>query len=380
MERINFLLSRYLDNQASDEEIHEMLDWLRKNGHNEDLLQQVWEQESRETPVADLQRMWMNIETTTTPVRRVYFRSWWAAAAVILAVLATGAYFWTQRTPKTQVAAMPAGDVLPGGNRAVLTLADGSTVALDSTGSQVILQGAAAVYQQGGQLKYDVQDKTSPIAYNILTTPRGGQFRITLPDGTQVWLNAASSIRYPVAFSGTERSVEITGEAYFEVKKNALQPFKVKLQEHIEIEVLGTHFNVHAYQDESSSKTSLLEGSVRVHDVTAPGRSVILKPGQQARISTGQVNPRIIVNDADVTRSVAWKNGLFNFEDQNLEEVMRQLSRWYDIDVIYEKKAPGIIFGGEMGRNLKLSDVLMILERFKVRFRIENGKRLIVMP
>ncbi|WP_168208707.1 FecR family protein [Chitinophaga sp. XS-30] len=296
---------------------------------------------------------------------------WLRYAAVLALLLSIGAYFWLQQRPAGNTAVA---DVAPGGTKAILTLQDGSAIPLDSTGRQSIRQGRSTVLQQGGQLQYDVQGKADVILHNTLTTPRGGQFRIILPDGSKVWLNAASSIRYPTAFAGKERLVEVSGEVYFEIAPDAQMPFVVKMQQGNRVEVLGTHFNLNAYTDEPAIQTTLLEGAVRVSNATG---NAVLSPGQQALVSPD--NSIRVVPHRNAAQVVAWKDGLFNFEGATLEDVMRQLARWYDIDIVYEKGIPPIGFGGKIERDLTLTGVLKVLQTAGVHFRLE-GKRLVVMP
>ena len=232
---------------------------------------------------------------------------------------------------------------------------------MDETNTTVISDGGVVINKDKGALVYG---KTNIVAYNTMTTPRGGQYRLTLPDGTQIWLNAASSITYPTAFVGPERKVEITGEVYFEVAKNEKMPFKVKLRDETEIRVLGTHFNVNAYADEPLVRTTLLEGSVMINNS-------VLKPGQA--YSNGKVT------EADTEAAVGWKNGVFIFNRDNLTSVMRQLSRWYDVDVEYQGSLASRTFSGKIKRDLGLLDLLDGLKSTDVRFKIE-GKKLIVTP
>ncbi len=304
--------------------------------------------------------------------RRMYR---WAAAAAIAVIAAAGAYLLLPERQSVQpIVAQTITDVAPGGSKAVLILADGSQVTLDSAGNQVIQQGSTAIRQQAGQLRYDAADDASAVSYNTLKTPRGGQFRIMLPDGTGVWLNAESAIRFPTAFRGKERLVEISGEAYFEVAKNAAMPFRVNVAGRAAIEVLGTDFNINAYGDEEGIQATLLSGAVKV---SKNGRSAVLKPGQQARVTTGIS----VVDGVDVEKVMAWKNGVFNFKDAKLKEVMKQLSRWYDIEVEYRGDVPNTEFWGKMGRNLTLLQVLNGLEASGIHFRLENnGKKLVVLP
>lgn len=303
----------------------------------------------------------------TPRVRRIPLWLRYAAMILLFAGIA-GYFYWQQSSPtvKTSLA-----DVTPGTTRATLTLHDGSVVPLDS-GRKTLQQGQSTVLQQGGQLQYDVQGKENVIVYNTLSTPRGGQFRLILPDGSKVWLNAASSIRYPTAFVGKERLVEVSGEAYFEIEQDVQQPFVVSLRQGNRIEVLGTSFNVNVYTDEPAMQTTLLEGAVRVSNA---GGSAVLSPGQQA-VVTGDDGIRVI-QAKNATQAIAWKEGLFNFDGASLDDVMRQLARWYDISVVYEKGVPDIGFGGKIGRDLTLAGVLSILEKTGVHFRLE-GKTLIV--
>jgi ferric-dicitrate binding protein FerR (iron transport regulator) len=266
-------------------------------------------------------------------------------------------------------------DVSPGGDKATLILADGSTIVLDETQNGTIAQqGNSKIIKLDGKLSYDPTNKNSrEIVYNTISTPKGGQYQLELPDGSQVWLNATSSIHFPTSFTGTERRIEITGEAYFEIAKNPNMPFIVTVS-NSEVQVLGTHFNINAYNDEDNVKTTLLEGSVRfVNDSSVN----ILKPGQQAQLTKEGTTK--VVSDVNVDNVVAWKNGLFDFENASIETVMRQLSRWYDVEIEYKGKTDDL-FIAEMRRNIKLSDALKALELTgKVKFDIQD-KKIIVMP
>jgi transmembrane sensor len=370
-----------------------------------------------------------NMNVTPAPAKRtrIVWIKWMAAAAVITGVLVTGAWFWRYKKPASApVAVQPAQpakqpDVLPGGDKAILTLADGSTIVLDDAQNGALAQqGATAVKKQGGQLLYGNAGTTdhSPLTlgsaednsptYNAITIPRGGQYAIVLTDGTRVWLNAASSMRYPTAFTGAERRVEITGEAYFEVSPLPASPggggvkgripFIVSVNGKAEVEVLGTHFNINAYDDEGSIKTTLLEGKVRMRPDVGSRRSdgkaqtsdlahqpsVILSPGQQAELTT---NHKLqTTNNIDTDQVVAWKDGRFEFNGNTIQSVLRQLSRWYDVDIVYEGALPEANFVGAIARKEKLSQVLKMLEltnviRFKIEEKPAGGKtaRIIVM-
>jgi transmembrane sensor len=314
------------------------------------------------------------------PAARVHFlrRPWLRYAAAII-IIAGIAYFWKSNTGKEHTAASTnksaSTDVAPGRDGAILTLADGRRLVLDSLSNGIIAtQNGAQVVLNNGALTYDQNgDITSETAYNTMHTPKGRQFQLVLPDGTKVWLNAASSIKYPTVFTGDTRRVEIDGEAYFEVAKNAGMPFIVKIDDANEVKVLGTHFNINAYDDEAAVKTTLLEGSVRIrHSASA----AILKPGQQAVIV--RHSPLTIDHSPDLAQVMAWKNGLFNFNGYDIKAVMREIGRWYDLDIVYEAEPEPEEVMGELQRNLTLSQVMKILQKIHVKYRIE-GRQLIVM-
>lgn len=314
-----------------------------------------------------------------------------AAAAVILIPFSIGTYFmFSSKSPKQEIVnteptkTQIKNDIAPGGNKAVLTLADGSTIVLDSASNGTISQQGNIKVQKldNGLLAYTKNGQqvteNDEAFFNTITTPRGGQYQVTLADGTEVWLNAASSIRFPVVFTGTERKVEITGEAYFEVAKNKTMPFKVKATSS-EIEVLGTHFNVNAYDDEASIKTTLLEGMVKVSVPALAGNQSqkFLQPGQQAGINKeGKIN---VMDNADTEEAVAWKNGRFQFKSTDLKTILRQISKWYDVDVEYKGNV-NLHFTGQLTRNENVSKVFEQLALTgEVHFRID-GKRIIVSP
>ena len=318
--------------------------------------------------------------------KKAFIRNWQRAAAVLFFMLAGAVSWWifnNSNNEKQHIALVQHTiDVPPGQNGAILTLADGREVVLDSlSDGMVATQLGTKVELKDGRLVYDAAE-TNPgkILFNTMTTPKGRQFQLLLPDGTKVWLNAASSITYPATFAGNARRVKVLGEAYFEVAKMKDMPFFVDINDKAEVKVLGTHFNISSYEEERTIKTTLLEGSIQT-SLLGTGKTpeyIVLKPGQQAEITNDQ---EIKLNESvNIDLVMAWKNGLFNFENASLGEVMRQLSRWYDIEVVYEKGIPQMVFGGEMSRNVSLAGVLNGLERAGVHFRIEEGNRLIVMP
>ena len=312
--------------------------------------------------------------------RSPWYLSRWAAAA-ILVVVAAGSYLLWKRKPVSEIPEMsqsaPArqNDVDPGGNRAILTLADGSRVVLDSAGSgELAQQGGVSIINKEGRLAYNkMGEAASEVLYNTVTTPKGGQYQLMLADGTRVWLNAASSLRFPNAFPGEDRRVELTGEGFFEVAADTKKAFYVTVAD-VQVRVLGTQFNINAYTEEKQMNTTLFEGSVLV---TAKNinRAAVLKPGQQASISGGQLQ---VNKEADLVKVAGWKNGLFVFSGESMEQIMSQIARWYDVEVEYTKGVDrNKHFSGIVERASKVSAVLKILEYAGIKFRIE-GKKIIV--
>ncbi|MBA9078707.1 FecR family protein [Rufibacter quisquiliarum] len=305
--------------------------------------------------------------------------SYSVAAAVAVLLLSTGVFFWLNRGEATPPQALvqksaPEAEVTPGRDRAYLTLADGTVVDLDETqNGNVTQQGAVKIIKVNGRLSYQGPNNGQQLAlYNTLSTPRGGQYQITLSDGTKVWLNATSSLRFPAAFAGKERVVQLQGEAYFEVAKNKHMPFKVVASE-MEVEVLGTHFNLMAYEDEDRLRTSLLEGSVRV---SSTQKQVVLQPNQEAVL---QKNSHALqVHQVDASESIAWKNGQFLFHEEDLKSVMRKIARWYDVDVVYQSEIGEKSFTGTISRFEKIEDVLEMLELTGTVHFEQKGRRLYV--
>ncbi len=303
-----------------------------------------------------------------------------AAAVVLLVGVAVHQYAAKKEIPQVAQAAPPSEpvvqDLLPGQNKAVLILGDHTVVALDSLarGSTVWQGGMKIVKEDNGKINYLpdqglVTGETAP--RNTVRTPRGGQYRLTLSDGTQVWLNAASSITYPARFSDGDRTVSISGEVYFEVAKNAGNRFVVNVDNSDDkVEVLGTHFNINAYEDETAVRTTLLEGKVKVSGINS---SVILKPGQQAAGTR-------VSDDVDITKIMSWKNGVFSLEGKSIQQVLRELARWYDLTLVYEKEVPAVKLRGEIGMNLNLSQVLKGLAAMDVNCRLEPGRKLLIFP
>jgi len=393
------LIEKYLDESADAGELQQLAAMLEDPAYGSLLDETVLEQVAGNTFKYDLddavrKRIDQGIyqktlaaqdiprdEPSVTPIRRVHFLKKWgwvAAAVLLLGIMVTIAVFSNRSSnpAKNDVVLAPV-DILPGTNKAVLTVDDKQiNLSADKTGIQV---GEKIAYTDGEQLS-----ETGKML--MLTTPNGGQYQLVLPDGTKVWLNAASSISFPAVFKEENRQVKITGEVYLEVAKDKAHPFLVDVADKSEVEVLGTHFNINSYGDDGSIRTTLLEGSVKVGSgekaegkgqKAKNGYEAILKPGEQAILSQSSQTSQVI--PVQTEEVMAWKNGLFNFNQANLKMVMAQLSRWYDIDVKYEGEIPARTFRGKITRDLKLSQVIKILEEVGVQFKIE-GRTLVVMP
>jgi ferric-dicitrate binding protein FerR (iron transport regulator) len=301
------------------------------------------------------------------------FRKRFAWAAAAAAVLAASFFIWrTNMDQPVQSSAAPV-EISPGGNKATLTLADGKIISLDAIpNGDIAAEGDVQVIKMDGTLQYNGANDNAEITYNTIQTPRGGKYQLVLSDGTLVWLNAASSLRFPVTFSNKERLVELKGEAYFEVKKGE-RPFRVSLQNSSQIEVKGTAFNVNAYYDEEMMKATLIEGKINFVNL---GKTQALVPGQQIRLTYEQPEKQV-VEDVDVEKEIAWKNDLFIFKGMDVRSIMREISRWYDIDVVYKGKISPETFSGIVSRKSNLSQVLKIMEEGGVRFEIE-GRTIVV--
>jgi transmembrane sensor len=393
------LFEKYMNNTCTREEWEELLQLVREE-HPEAEFQQAFKSYWNGIDIAQKDTDYWNnrfhemLEEAKklqpevrkeTPVVPLYRRSafkWIAAAAMIL-IIATTAIVISKRSeksPATEVATT--NDVqAPKETRAVITLADGSKVYLDSANNGTLAQqgNTNVIKTEDGKILYNANGQqltaNSPV-YNTLTNPRGSKvIDMQLSDGSHVWLNAGSSVKYPVVFVGNERKVEITGEAYFEVVHNASMPFFVSRGD-VSVQVLGTHFNVNAYDDEDGVKVTLLEGSV---NVTNNAGSVKIKPGQQAVVN--QVNPKIsrieVQTNVDTDAVMAWKNGQFNLQSTDLAMLMRQVARWYDVDIEFKGAIPQNKFGGSLNRDLNLSTLLKALQQSGINAQLE-GRKIIV--
>ncbi|MBV7530673.1 FecR family protein [Chitinophaga sp. sic0106] len=370
------ILSRkYLNGTASDGEKNALLQWY--NAYSEEELTAILTVAPHEDEASLEARMLQRLHAvtgtgTTTRIhtmRRTITKV--AAAAVIIGAMAGAWLLW-----KNSRTATPAIAKVQTGTNAVLVLDDGTEVQLDSSQHGVVSQqGNTVVSKSASTLSYQQQNnKETAVRYNTLKTPRGGQFRLVLPDGTSVWLNAASSITYPTAFTGKERKVSITGEAYFEVAASAEHTFTVTAN-NTDILVLGTRFNVNAYEEEKFTSTTLVQGAVLVRGKT---QAQHLLPGQQALVTATDLQ---LVKQADVSAAIAWKNGFFSFKDADVPAVMRELARWYNVDIIYSGGIPDGSFTGEMSRTLTLPQVAELMRTTRIHMSITNGgKSITVTP
>ncbi|WP_221392887.1 FecR family protein [Dyadobacter sp. NIV53] len=340
-----------------------------------------------------LDEVWQNLPGNVAVTKKLIIRPlWkWMAAAVLLIIGAFGILEYNkQNQAVTRQTIVPQGDALPGDNRAILTLASGEEIWLENVSSGKVARegGSEVIKTRQGEIVYQPEGKSGAnvlkgeVTYNTISTPKAGQYQIRLPDGTRVWLNAASSIRFPTVFDNQERTVEIKGEVYFEVakktnKKNRV-PFKVIAGSQL-IEVLGTRFNVNSYTDEENIKTTLFEGSIKLQVEGNLDKDILLTPGQQAKYNPVQKKAAsatlpFLITQVDTRSVLAWKNGYFRFDNIGLPELMRQLSRWYDMEVVYEGTIKDYEFVGQIERGTNLSKVLKILELGGVHFKIEDKK------
>lgn len=304
---------------------------------------------------------------------RVHVMRRWGWAAAMVLSFGIGAYLYTanKKNEQTLVSSQPLpADVLPGGDKAVLTLADGSTIILDSAANGNLAQqgNAAIVKLANGQIAYHVKGLAgNDVMMNTMATPKGGQYQLTLPDGSKVWLNAASSIQFPAAFAGSERKVNITGEVYFEVAKNKEKPFVVNIDGKSTVQVLGTSFNINSYSNEPTINTTLIDGKIRVTNTHGQHQTKTLEPGEQA-----QINTTMNITTANTQQVLAWKNGFFSFDNLGIREMARQLERWYDIDVVFTGNVSNMVMKGEMDRAIMLSDVIEFLKNYGLTAELNN--------
>ena len=381
---VKLLLKKYKENGISEEEKDLLRSAIASGEHDEALKADIleafegplpdagWQEEDKEVILAAIFQADQPSQIRAIRSKRRYY----IAAAVTAGIILTTAYIST-RKPKTLPALAKLEVLTPGTNKAMLTLADGSQIPLDSAANGALAQqGSTRITNANGQLSYQAGSNEEQVMYNTVTTPHGGQYQLTLADGSRVWLNAASSIRFPTAFRGNDRQVTITGEAYFEVAQQASQPFSVLVKaedKEMRIQVLGTSFNIMAYADEQAVKTTLVDGAVQVQH---GAEQSVLKPGLEASLASGHFN----IAPADLEQTLAWKEGKFRFRNTNIRTIMRQLSRWYDMEVAYNGDVSDIDLTGVISRREDADKLLKALAATqRVHFEV-NGHLVTVSP
>lgn len=383
MDKKTFLdiLSKYNKGKASGQEIELLEAYYELFEVEENILDKMDLGQKEQLKKAILTEiMPENPEVATIKIKRWYKSEWLSVAAVVVLLFSVSLLWFKSDTNNAVVENTETVAVIkPGSNQAILTLADGSTIGLDEQGKGVIVAQTGLRVTKGsdGAVKYESNDGLVP-TINTIATPRGGQYQLVLDDGTKVWLNAQSSIKFPTRFAGDYRTVDITGEVYFEVAKNKNMPFQVRTPSQ-QIEVLGTHFNVNTYIDEAAEKTTLIEGSVKVaklkNGMVEMASAKTLKPGQEASLM-GESNV-INIALADTEATISWKNGYFKFDKADIQTVMRQISRWYNVDVRYVGEMSKDLFMGKIKRSEDIGDVLRILERSKINTSVK-GRTIII--
>ncbi|HWZ04561.1 MAG TPA: FecR domain-containing protein [Mucilaginibacter sp.] len=396
--RLHRLLRQYLNNTINGADCSELLSYLKNTNPEE--IEDIIDEElfsldegpafkgkrsdevlNRIKTDARFSQNHEEVEVFQLKHKKIYQKSWLQIAAALLiffsAGLATFRYYSSRKTSAQVVVDHSSSTIVPGGNKATLTMANGRVIVLNNAANGLLAKAGASKITKSndGQIIYNApyHADSAPIEDNVLTTPKGGEYQVVLPDGTKVWLNSASSLSYPVAFTGNERHVKLTGEAYFEVAKNKEKPFYVSIN-NLQVKVLGTHFNISAYSDDDAVTATLLEGSVQV---TKNKSQSLLKPGEQAVINYKSDN--IMVSAADVDDAMAWKNGYFIFNDDNIEGIMKKVSRWYDVDISYKGNFDTQKFGGTFYRKKSITELLQHLEKIGgIHFTI-TGRRITVM-
>lgn len=379
---LNKMIKRYVAGTATAEEILFIEAYYKHLDKEANILDQLKEEELETLGEVGFQRVLANIKQPTKNIKSIPFYKYIAAVVVFIAFISGFLYFSKDRviTQNTLLVKKQKIDVLPGVDKAILTLSDGSKIVLDDAKNEKIVEKAGLVISKttDGQLLYKVSStlpKSATIAYNTIATSKGNQYQVLLPDGTKVWLNAASSLKYPEVFTGNERKVILSGEAYFEVAKNKDMPFRVHSRNQ-DVQVLGTHFNINSYSDDQSIKTTLLEGAIKVSNANF---SKILKPGEQSLVENNGLGNINVIKNIDVDGEIAWKKGLFSFNNVALKTILIQLERWYDIKIDYQS-IPDKRYNGMVPRKSNLSEVLNMLELTgNISFKIEEGRRLKVI-
>ncbi|WP_257666429.1 FecR family protein [Parapedobacter tibetensis] len=378
-DQINRLLTRYLAGECTAEE-HALLERWYQQLEPSPSSAPIPEEEVR----ADVEEIRNQLLPRNKRLRIGWIPKTFAAAALLLAIVWYGRPYLDQMDSSiasTQTVLLDAADIYPGGDKATLTLADGRQLVLENADSGMIAsQAGGQIYKNDeGTLSYRLGAGDTSIApsYHTISTPRGGQYKLRLPDGTLVWLNASSSVTYAANVFTEDRTVKLQGEAYFDVAQDRHHPFKV-ITESQEAEVLGTQFNINSYNDEPSTKTTLIEGSVQLTSLGSM-KPIVLKPNQQATVNAGNA---ITISQVDVADAIAWKNGLFRFNNSDIEVVMRQIARWYDVTVVFEGEKPTMKLWGEVYRHDNAAKAMEMLSYFGLKYRIEmkgDEKRIAIL-
>ena len=404
-ERYQELALKWLNNTITPEEKEAFAQWYNFAQDKNIILPENYASNEKALEARIFSEIKNAISAESIPSTHKKYRWYYAAsAAAIIAVVFSITIHFTSKIKETELVVakeivnkpsvqtpqkekselLTENDIEPGDDKAILTLGDGTKIILDDAQNGVLAnQGGNSILKAAeGELIYSFsaesnlqlpEDNSDNIIFNTIETPKGGKFQVRLPDGSKVWLNAASSLRFPTKFAGSKRQVELNGEAYFEVAHDESKLFEVKARNQT-VQVFGTHFNINAYEDEPSVNTTLLEGSVRISDIRT-NISQMLRPGEQSKL-TERIE---VFNVKNTAEAVAWKEGYFQFHEADIKTVMRQIERWYDVSIIYEGDMPNYRFGGEIERSLSLIQVLKVLEKTKVHFRLE-GREVIVMP
>ncbi|MGN6602446.1 MAG: FecR family protein [Ginsengibacter sp.] len=387
--RIAYLIAGYIRGSLSKSEHDELDNWVEESDDNMLLFEELTDEENIEANLEWMDKTMTerNLELTknkidfNTGYKKLKTKRWYynVAASVIIFVAAFGIYKIINHKPsnKTSLAKVDQNDIQPGRNKATLTLSNGSVIDLANVSKGLIKRdvGTSIMKAKEGEIVYDESSESSNkvMKYNLLSTPKGGQYKVHLPDGSDVWLNAASSLKYPTVFATTNRTIELKGEGYFEIAKDKTKPFIVKLSDGSEVKVLGTHFNIMAYENESSEDVTLLKGSVEI----TKGKDLLkLTPGQQGKIISSKI---MLANSVDTAQVTGWKNGKFIFHDADIQSIMRQIERWYNVDIKYQATKTEH-FNATISRNEPVLKLLHILEETgEVHFKIKN-KVIYVLP
>lgn len=405
-DRLKYLLDQYSNERASQSEENELFQIITETQHDDLIKRIMLEMMQMGEPSAEVNKeRWQpllnkvleqlnvtnqdihrNIHDYTSP-RKFQLQKWFAAASILILLFTAGYYlFFTKNSSPASITKFqsrknkPEMNIPAGRDQAVLTLSDGSAINLDSVKNGTLTrQGNTKIVKgDNGELLYYVDQQSSNVSgYNTVSIPRGGKYEIVLSDGSKVWLNAASSLKYPTSFKGKLRDVVLTGEGYFEVAKNPAMPFRVTIND-MTVEVLGTHFNINGYSDEHSVSTTLLEGSVKVTkavSLNAESKTVLLKPGQQADLARdGKLK---VSSSENIEQVIAWKENNFEFNNDAIPAIMRQISRWYDVEVEYQGSIPARRLTGKFSRDVTLNQLIEMLQYTGVNMKIENKKIII---